>query len=71
MRYFKKNGSYIATILPPVNFDGLEEITQEEYIQSLEKLETLEPKPSEEEIRKQKEAELHRLLRELYPEEEE
>lgn len=46
---------------------GYEVITKDQYDQILKSI----YEPTEEEIRKQKEEELHNLLRELYPEEEE
>lgn len=45
---------------------GAEELTYQEYEEAMKAME-----PTEEEIRAQKEEELHRLLRELYPQEEE
>lgn len=62
MFYYKDNqGSYVTstTIL-----NGLEEITKEEYDEAF-----IIPEPTEEEIRAAKEAEVARLLRELYPDE--
>lgn len=63
MYYYKiEENGYIASDLP---FSCYTEISEEEYMEGIQQ------QPSEEEIRQQKEAELKRLLFELYPNEEE
>lgn len=62
MFYYKDGNAVHASTIPL----DLPQITEEEYYEILASLE-----PSEEEIRARKEEELRRLLRELYPEEEE
>lgn len=61
MFYYKQNGYLFSNSTPLV---GLEEITEQEYNRIIESI-----KPTEEEIRAQKEAQLSQLLRELYPDE--
>lgn len=63
MFYYLVNGMYIAT---SAYHKDWQRISIEEYEEATKQYE-----PTEEEIRKQKEEELRRLLRELYPEEEE
>ena len=61
MFYYKQNEYLFSNSTPLV---GLEEITEQEYNRIIESM-----KPTEEEIRAQKEAQLSQLLRELYPDE--
>lgn len=59
MFYYKNNG-FLYTNSAPLT--GMQELTEEEYNEIIKSLE-----PTEEEIRAQKEAEVVRLLKELYP----
>ena len=63
MYYYKNEENvYIISALPISSYT---QISEEEYMKGIQQ------QPSEEEIRQQKEAELKRLLLELYPNEEE
>lgn len=63
--YYIYQGGYVITD-EPFYISEYTEITEQEYEEAMKALE-----PTEEEIRAEKEKELHRLLRELYPQEEE
>lgn len=63
MYYYKNEENvYIVSALPISSYT---QISEKEYMEGIQQ------QPSEEEIRQQKEAELKRLLLELYPNEEE
>lgn len=61
MFYYKQDGLLYVN---PTPLSGMEEITEQEYNEIIESL-----RPTEEEIRAEKEALVAKLLRELYPEE--